>query len=369
MNKISKADIHIHTTFSDGLNEPEDVVNYVVSHTDLSVIAITDHNTIDGARSAYAYWQKHRAEFDGLEIIKGVEISSSDGHILGLFLEEDIPRNMSPADTVAAIHEQGGLAIAAHPFTHLLPFTDFHGIGRRIAHLPLDGVEERSSVPTEIYANVMTAVYNRRHANHATLGSSDAHYLTMIGKTYTLFSGQTARDFRQAVEQKQVKAGGRVNGPIAVGQVVNHLIRRRQLPVFLPNDQYHRHEQFGLTIDVTEERWGPVATMRCRGDLVAGNADMLKSQGLRLLASGQSHLVIDLDAIQFIDSSGIGAMLALQKQMQQAGGEVFLSSLNRQVALTLQLVRLDKLFQVFDSTAEALTAVTESSPAVGYQYT
>ena len=57
MTNAGKADIHIHTTFSDGLNEPEDIVNYVVANTDLSVIAITDHNTIDGARAAYDYWE------------------------------------------------------------------------------------------------------------------------------------------------------------------------------------------------------------------------------------------------------------------------------------------------------------------------
>lgn len=367
MEKRSKADIHIHTTYSDGLHEPEDIVNYVVAHTDLSVIAITDHNTIDGARAACAYWQKHRAEFSGLEIIKGVEVSSANGHILGLFVEADIPRNMSPADTVAAIHEQGGLAIAAHPFTHLLPFTDFHGVGRRIAHLPLDGVEVRSSIPTEIYANVITAVYNRRHGQHAPLGGSDAHYLTMIGKTYTLFPGQTAQDFRRAVENKQVKAGGRVNGPVAIWQVMNHLVQRQQLPVFLPSDQHYRHQQFGLTVDITEERCGSTAVVHCAGYLVAGNADMLKRQGQRLLTSGFHRLVIDLQAVQFMDSAGLGAILALQQGARQAGGKVVLGSLNKDVALGLRLVRLDKLVQVFESVEEALTAVAQSTPANAYQ--
>lgn len=71
MTSYSKADIHIHTTFSDGLNEPEAVVNYVLTQTDLSVIAITDHNTIAGAEVAYDYWYKHRHDFRELEVIKG----------------------------------------------------------------------------------------------------------------------------------------------------------------------------------------------------------------------------------------------------------------------------------------------------------
>ena len=367
MTNAGKADIHIHTTFSDGLNEPEDIVNYVVANTDLSVIAITDHNTIDGARAAYDYWRKHHAAFSRLEVIKGIEVSSSDGHILALFVEEDIPRNMSPADTVDAIHEQGGLAIAAHPFTHLLPFTDIRGLGRLIAYLPLDGVEVRNSFPTEIYANWITAVYNQHHSQYAALGSSDAHYLTMIGKAYTFFPGQTAWDFRQAVENKRVKAGGQVFGLVPVWQAINYLIRRSQLPVVRPKDRHHRHKGFGLTIDVTEEHWGPLSTVCCAGDLVVGNSDMLENQGRQLLSAGQTHLILDLTALQFMDSSGSGSLIALQRAAHRVGGDLLLAGLNKEVALSLQLARLDKYFRIFNSVEAALTTFSQSSPVIAGQ--
>ena len=367
MVKSSKADIHIHTTFSDGLNEPEDIVNYVVANTDLRVIAITDHNTMDGARAAYNYWRKHHAAFNSLEVIKGVEVSSSNGHILGLFVEEDIPRNMSPADTVAAIQEQGGLAIAAHPFTHLLPFTNIQGLGRLIAHLSLDGVEVRNSMPTEIYANWITAVYNQRRSQHAALGSSDAHYLTMIGKAYTLFPGQTAWDFRQAIENKRVKAGGQVFGLVPVWQAIKYLIRRKQHPVARPKDRHHRHQGFGLTIDVTEEHWAPLSIICCAGDLVIGNSDMLESQGRQLLLAGQIYLILDLKSLQFMDSSGIGSLIALQRAAHQAGGDLLLAGLNKKVVMSLQLARLDKFFRMFDLVEDALAIFNQSSPAIAYQ--
>lgn len=229
MNGHSKADIHIHTTFSDGLHEPEEVVNYVAAHTDLHVIAITDHNTIDGAEAAHAYWKKHRQTFAHLEVVKGIEVSAAEGHILALFVEEDIPQGMSALDTVTAIHEQGGLAIAAHPFTHLLFFTDFQGVGRLIGRLPFDGIEARSSVPTELYANWLTSYYNQHHACLPELGSSDAHYITMIGKTFTWFPGKTAAAFRQSVESGTVLAGGRVNSPLIIWEVLRHLLKQRQL--------------------------------------------------------------------------------------------------------------------------------------------
>ena len=180
---LNRADLHIHTTFSDGLLEPEDVVNYAVTNTNLRVVCVTDHNTLDGARMTYEFWNAHRDEFSQIQVVIGEEVTSTKGHILGLFLHETISPHMSPADTVAAIHAQGGIAIAAHPFTHLLFFSDLHGIGREIADLPLDAVEVRNSVPSEIYSNVLTAWFNVKHRKHTPVGGSDCHYLPMLGRT------------------------------------------------------------------------------------------------------------------------------------------------------------------------------------------
>ena len=102
---VGRADVHIHTTYSDGLLEPEDAVNYAVTQTNLRLIAITGHNTLDGAHHAYDYWHSHHDAFSQIEVIIGEEISSTHGHILGLFLHEAIPPHLSPADTVTAIHD------------------------------------------------------------------------------------------------------------------------------------------------------------------------------------------------------------------------------------------------------------------------
>lgn len=368
MKGYSKADIHIHTTFSDGLNDPEAVINYVATHTDLRVIAITDHNTIDGARVAYDYWRKHRETFSHLEVIKGVEVSSAAGHILALFVEEDIPEGMSPLATVHAIHDQGGLAIAAHPFTHLLPFTDFIGIGREISTLPLDGIEARSSVPTELYANWITSAYNRRHANHAALGSSDAHYLTMIGKTHTWFLGETAADFRHAVENKAVQPGGRVNSPIILYDVFRHLVKRRQVPLFWPHDDQHRRNALGLDIQVQTMRDQHTAVLGCTGQLVRDNADLLQREVKRLLASQMRYLLIELQGVDFIDSAGIGALLSAHKRTQSAGGRVVLCAPSDTVQRTLQLMRLDNVLPVCDRVevglVELVTPAAQNTAAV-----
>ena len=351
---LSKADIHIHTDFSDGLHEPEAVINYAVTQTDLRVIAITDHNTIDGARTAYNYWQRHRAEFGQLEVIKGIEISSSKGHIIGLFLEEDIPAHMSPADTVQAIHDQGGLAIAAHPFTHLLTFIGLKGIGREIGELPLDGVEIHNSVPVEFYTNWITARYNRQHRNHPALGGSDTHFLSMMGKTYTQFWGTTAEDFRQSLLRKKVKAGGHLNSPVLVAQVLQHLIRRRQLPLFLPDDRHYRHATTGLKLEVEELRHAPIAVLHCAGQIVQANADLLKAEALRLVDGGLTNVIINLAQVSFMDSTGLGAIVAIQKRIRAINGKVALCTPTDGVKLTLKMVRLDRVFNIHPTLSQAI---------------
>ncbi len=144
---LNKADLHIHTTFSDGLMTPEAVVEYVATQTDLRVIAISDHDTIEGAMVARRYQQCYPEDFGHVEIIIASEITSRDGDILGLYLSSDVPAGMSAAETVEAIHAQGGLAIAVHPYSFVAPML-FKGVKGRMHTLPFDGVETRNAAPT-----------------------------------------------------------------------------------------------------------------------------------------------------------------------------------------------------------------------------
>src|SRR3979409_983730 len=107
-----RADLHMHTTCSDGWPTPHELVDHAARRARLSVIAVTDHAPIEGALRAREYAAK-RTRF---QVIVGEEVSSRDGHIVALFLERRVRPGMSAAATVHAIHDQGGLAIAAHPF-------------------------------------------------------------------------------------------------------------------------------------------------------------------------------------------------------------------------------------------------------------
>src|ERR1035437_4893600 len=106
-----RADLHIHTRCSDGTASVREALEYASLHTRLDVIAITDHDTIESAHEAAALAPLYR-----VEVVVGEEITSREGHILGLFLTSRVSPRLSAVETVEAIHAQGGLAVAAHPF-------------------------------------------------------------------------------------------------------------------------------------------------------------------------------------------------------------------------------------------------------------
>jgi predicted metal-dependent phosphoesterase TrpH len=198
----SAADLHIHTTASDGVATPAQVVDWVCDRTDLRVIAIADHNTNVGAIEAARMVHERGLP---LEVIVAQEVESSDGHIIGLWTPEVIAPSMTATDTVAAIHAQGGLAIAAHPFAPRLWSHAGLDRGRRSVYgsVDYDAMEVANSTPLLFVANFVAQLYQHRNSDRfACTGGSDAHILTVIGTSRTYFPGETAEDLRSAIEDK-----------------------------------------------------------------------------------------------------------------------------------------------------------------------
>ena len=202
----SAADLHIHSTASDGTATPEMVLDWVCGQTDLKVIAITDHNTNEGGLEAA------RLVASGsypVEVVIGQEVESADGHILGLWTPDLVRPGMPADETVAAIHAQGGIAIAAHAFAPR--FWARAGLdrgNRRIYNeTDYDGIEIANSTPLMFGANWVARFYwtGNRHRLACT-GGSDAHMLSVIGTSRTFFPGETAADLRSAIEAKGTRA-------------------------------------------------------------------------------------------------------------------------------------------------------------------
>jgi predicted metal-dependent phosphoesterase TrpH len=199
------ADLHVHTCFSDGRPTPTDVVEYVAEHTSLDVIAVTDHDTIEGALRAAEYAGGRRRP----HVIVGEEVSSRDGHIVGLFLTKRVRPGMSAAATVHAIRAQGGLAFAAHPFWRTERPTNprrvVHGVGWLAAELDFDGVEVENGTPGLYLFNQMARRLNSAAAK-PELGNSDAHILEAIGRAFTDFPGKTPVALRRAILEGKTRA-------------------------------------------------------------------------------------------------------------------------------------------------------------------
>jgi predicted metal-dependent phosphoesterase TrpH len=198
----SAADLHIHTTASDGVASPEEVLEWVCSGTDLKIIAITDHNTNAGAIVAA---ELVASKSYPVEVIVGQEVESGDGHILGLWTPERIDPGMPAAETVAAIHAQGGFAIAAHPFAPRFWAKAGLARGSRRVYdaVDYDGMEIANSTPLLFVANLMARFYQRSCGERfACTGGSDAHILPVIGTSRTYFRGETAAELRTALDAR-----------------------------------------------------------------------------------------------------------------------------------------------------------------------
>lgn len=204
--KYSAADLHVHTTASDGTASPREVLEWASERTDLAAIAICDHNTVDGALEAASFAHEYP-----VELIVGQEVESSDGHILGLWAPRLVLPGRSAAATIADIHAQGGLAVAAHPFAPR--WWHKHGLcrGEREVYdsCAYDAVEVANSTPLLFLANFFARGYQRgNQARLAATGGSDAHMLSVIGTSRTLFEGSSAEDLRRELEARRTRGWG-----------------------------------------------------------------------------------------------------------------------------------------------------------------
>lgn len=210
IDRLGKADLHIHSNYSDGKPTIPEILDYVENFTDLDIIAITDHDTTIGAQEAQKICEKKNYRF---KIIVGEEISSQQGHILGLYLKKEIPAGLSARKTIKEIHAQGGVAIASHPFEHNRfnspKMINMDGVGMatliRERHF-FDGIEIVNGTPTLNDENIRAAALNKTVLGLAETGSSDAHIVEVVGHAYTLFEGKTAKDLKKALLSRQTQA-------------------------------------------------------------------------------------------------------------------------------------------------------------------
>ena len=193
-----KADFHMHTNYShDSEMSPETLVKRCMK-VGLNCIAVTDHNTTDGAF--------HVQRIAPFIVIIGEEVATSEGEVTGLFLKETIPTRLSPLETAKRIKEQGGLVSLPHPFDRF-----------RSEVITRSGIED--VLP---YADIVEVFNSRNNMNadnrkahefakeHGLLtsGVSDAHTPIELGRTYVMmpeFDG-TPEGFKAALAEGVIHA-------------------------------------------------------------------------------------------------------------------------------------------------------------------
>lgn len=194
-----RADLHVHTLASDGVSGVEEILAFAVEHTQLDVIAIADHERVDAAHAARAI---ARARDLPLEVVVGEEVSTRGGHLLALFIEEAIPPLRSLRESIGLIHEQGGLAIPAHPlFPYPMCAQAWTLRGLLDANDPRvrpDALEafNPTTFGRPVHRRVVAFAAER---GLAVVGNSDAHEAAAVGTGWTTFAGRTAEDLRAAI--------------------------------------------------------------------------------------------------------------------------------------------------------------------------
>jgi hypothetical protein len=174
---VLSVEFHTHSALSYDGRDPVDKLLQQAAAVDLDALAVTDHDEISASLDAV-----ERAPDYGLVGIPGMEVTSEAGHVLALGVEELVPEGLPFAETVARIHDRGGIAIVPHPYQK-----SRSGVLAKISEGELrqaDAIEIFNSRLLTGRANRRAARFARRNQMPMTAGS-DAHIFEMVGQAVT----------------------------------------------------------------------------------------------------------------------------------------------------------------------------------------
>lgn len=206
----SKVDTHVHTYYSgisnykvlrfpESVTKPAEQVENARKNG-MDMLCITDHDAIKGAFEA----QEYAKRYDDFKVIAGEEVSTADGEVLGYWLNELIPPGLSIGETIDRIHEQGGVAVAPHPFSFYVPC-----LQDKIFNLDLEGIEVINGGHVDNFTNKRAQdVFKENEGRWAPFSGSDAHSRYTTGFNWTEFEGYGEEDFRKAILSKKTIACG-----------------------------------------------------------------------------------------------------------------------------------------------------------------
>ncbi len=191
-------ELHSHSYYSKGkqipceaLVSPCDAIK-TAKKKGLSGIVLSDHDTIAGWKEA-----SEEAKKQGILFIPGLEVSTKEGHIIGLGLSDSIKPGLTVEETVDKIREQGGISIAAHPF-------DIRGLGIGNMLDKTDAVEVFNTMSMDRISNIL-AERKAKKLGMPVTASSDAHTAEMIGASLTIMDAYDIDSVIREIMNKRVE--------------------------------------------------------------------------------------------------------------------------------------------------------------------
>lgn len=207
-----RLELHCHSHYSkgvklptEGIPRPRDIIR-TAKKRGLDGIAITDHHVFRATQEA-----KKEAKRLGVLFIPGEEVSSQEGHVIGLGLSEQITSGQSLAETIDRIHQQGAIAVTPHPF-------DIKGDGVREGFRKADAAEVFNSLNMDRFSN---RVARKRLKGFPKVVGSDAHSLEMIGMSTTLVEARDLDGVLKAIKKGHTEWEANYT-PLAVVKAWSH---------------------------------------------------------------------------------------------------------------------------------------------------
>ena len=209
-----KFDLHIHSNYSDGHASVVEIIDAAV-HRGLDGIALTDHDNMRGIPAARKYIKEQKLD---LILIPGVEVTTSEGHLLVLGVEEPPKRKLSPEETIEAAHTLGGIADVPHPY---------HPFRNAIGRIPnADAVEVYNSKHIFGLANGRAWVEARRRHMPMVAGS-DSHFAETVGLGVTELDAEDVDEVLEAIRAGRTRILGRRTPPkYFAGNMFTYIFKR-----------------------------------------------------------------------------------------------------------------------------------------------
>lgn len=215
-----RLDLHVHTESHGRKFIEAEQLRLSLKRNGLDGVAITNFSDI-----SHALWLKKKLE--EYIVIVGQEINTKDGHLVGLGLKENIPHCLSAEQTTVIIHDQGGLAVAVHPYLHL-------GLGKKTFCLPVDAVEVYNAILGGFFIYNFLAKRMAKKMNVTQLASTDTTDASLIGRSYT----EVMTDNRDSILDT-ICSGDVVlykkSVPIPFAFIAKNILKVRDLQPWLPH--------------------------------------------------------------------------------------------------------------------------------------